>query len=99
MSEDLLKTLENKVQNAVELVELLNAEIAELTEENATLREARSQWEEKLTNLIGKFEQLEETVGSSDAEADSAVEDSPAGDYSSGEVDLEDDSNEPKYSA
>ena len=63
MSEDLLKTLEDKVQNAVEMVELLKVENAELMAENASLKEDRSQWEEKLTHLIGKFEQLEEAVG------------------------------------
>ena len=86
MSEDLLQTLENKVQNAVEMVELLKAEIAELMEENAILKETHAQWEEKLTNLIGKLEQL-------DAEADSAMNESPMGDYSSGEVDLKEESN------
>ena len=95
MSEDLLKTLENKVQYAVELVELLKAEIEELTEENTTLREVRSQWEEKLTNLIGKFEQLEETVGTNVAEAETAVDVSLEGNNSSGE----DDSSEPDFSA
>ena len=81
MSEDLLQTLENKVQNAVEMVELLKAETAELTEENAILKETHAQWEEKLTNLIGKLEQL-------DAEADS-----PMGDHFSGDVDLKEESN------
>jgi cell division protein ZapB len=95
MSEDLLQTLENKVQNAVELVELLKAEIEELTEENATLREVRSQWEEKLINLIGKFEQLEETVGTNVTEAETVVDVSPEGNNSSGE----DDSSEPDFSA
>ncbi|MBF0286593.1 MAG: cell division protein ZapB [SAR324 cluster bacterium] len=60
MSEDLVKKLEEKVENAVEMIEFLREEVAELSAENDTLKEARSQWEEKLTNLIGKFEQLED---------------------------------------
>ncbi len=60
MSEDLLKKLEEKVENAVEMIELLKEEILELTAENDALKEARAQWEEKLTNLIGKFEELED---------------------------------------
>lgn len=88
MSEDLLKTLEDKVQNAVEMVELLKAENVELTEENDSLKETRSQWEEKLTHLIGKFEQLEEAVGADrpesteDDEESDGAEDSGSSEHS-----------------
>jgi len=95
MSEELLNTLEEKVQNAVEMIELLKVEvadseplkvqIAELTEENNALKEARSQWEEKLTSLIGKLEQLEEATESSASEEDDddeSDEDSDSGEHS-----------------
>lgn len=69
MSEDLLKTLEDKVQNAVEMVEFLKVENAELTEENESLKEDRAQWDVKVANLIGKFEQLEEVIGQESPES------------------------------
>ena len=105
MSEELLTRLEEKVQNAVEMIELLKAEvadleplraevadieplkaqIAELTEENNALKDARSQWEEKLTNLIGKFEQLEEAAGDEATEETTAENDESADEESSSE--------------
>ncbi|MBF0279066.1 MAG: cell division protein ZapB [SAR324 cluster bacterium] len=94
MSEELLNTLEEKVQNAVEMIELLKSEledagplraqIAELTEENNSLKEARSQWEEKLTSLIGKFEQLEETSGNDADDDHDDIESDDDGDSDAG---------------
>ncbi len=93
MSEELLNTLEEKVLNAVEMIEFLKVEVAdleplkgqlaELTEENNALKEARSQWEEKLTSMIGKLEQQEDATESDaseeDADDDESEEDSEEG--------------------
>ena len=97
MSDELLKTLENKVQNAVEMIELLKAEVTDLTNENNALKEARSEWEQKLTDLIGKFEELE-NADDSDEEAndpDSNDEDDSEENDSSDS----DNTNDQSYSA
>ena len=111
MSEELLTRLEEKVQNAVEMIELLKAEVAELeplrsevaeleplkaqvaelTEENNALKDARSQWEEKLTNLIGKFEQLE--AAGEEATVDETVDDNESNEETASDEDSSSEEN------
>ena len=60
MSNDLLKQLEEKINSAIETIELSRMEITELKERNDELENRYVDWEERLSALIEKFEQLEE---------------------------------------
>jgi len=98
MSDELLKTLEEKVQNAIEIIELQKVEISDVTEENTSLKQARSEWEQKLTNLIGKFEELEGVSDSTDeGENEDTSEASNDDDSDSSNID-QDDSTENYHS-
>ncbi len=59
MVSDLLTKLEQKVQHAVDLIELLRLQIEELEEENAALRCEQEQWREDLGQLIKRFDNIE----------------------------------------
>ena len=60
MSNNLLKQLEEKINSAIETIELSRMEITELKERNDELENQYVDWEERLSALIEKFEQLEE---------------------------------------
>ena len=60
MSNNLLKQLEEKINAAVETIELSRMEITDLKEQNDELQNRYVDWEERLSALIEKFEQLEE---------------------------------------
>ena len=60
MSNNLLKQLEEKINAAIETIELSRMEITDLKEQNDELQNRYVDWEEKLSALIEKFEQLEE---------------------------------------
>ena len=60
MSNDLLKQLEGKINAAIETIELSRMEITELKEQNEELENRYVDWEDRLSALIEKFEQLEE---------------------------------------
>ena len=60
MSNNLLKQLEEKINAAVETIELSRMEITDLKEQNDELQNRYVDWEERLSSLIEKFEQLEE---------------------------------------
>ena len=60
MSNNLLKQLEEKINAAVETIELSRMEITDLKEQNDELQNRYLDWEDKLSALIEKFEQLEE---------------------------------------
>ena len=60
MYNDLLSQLENKIQDAVETIEMYRMEIAELKEKNTELENQHQVWEEKLSSLISKFESVNE---------------------------------------
>lgn len=59
MIRDLLCQLEQKVEHAVDLIELLRLQIEELEEGNTALREEQERWKENLVNLISKFDQID----------------------------------------
>lgn len=59
MIRDLLFQLEQKVENAVDLIELLRLQIEELEEENAALRSEQEQWRDDLLNLLKRLDQIE----------------------------------------
>jgi len=60
MSNDLLKQLEGKIIAAIETIELSRMEITELKEQNDELENRYVDWEDRLSALIEKFEQLED---------------------------------------
>jgi len=60
MSNDLLKQLEGKINAAIETIELSRMEITELKEQNDELESRYVDWEDRLSALIEKFEQLED---------------------------------------
>lgn len=76
MEFDLLEKLESKIQNAVDTIALLQMEVEELKEdkqglaakseqlqaENIRLTEEHQQWQARLSALVGKIEQAEESV-------------------------------------
>ena len=75
MSNDLLKQLEGKINAAIETIELSRMEITELKEQNDELENRYVDWEDRLSALIEKFEQLEdgETV-EIEAEVEASLE-------------------------
>ena len=75
MSNDLLKQLEGKINAAIETIELSRMEITELKEQNEELENRYVDWEDRLSALIEKFEQLEdgETV-EIEAEVEASVQ-------------------------
>ena len=60
MSNDLLKQLEDKINEAIDTIELSRMEISELKEQKDELENRYVDWEEKLSALIEKFEKLED---------------------------------------
>ena len=60
MSNDLLKQLEGKINAAIETIELSRMEITELKEQNDEFESRYVDWEDRLSALIEKFEQLED---------------------------------------
>ena len=75
MSNDLLKQLEAKINEAIETIEFSRMEITDLKEKNDELENRYEDWEQRLSSLIEKFEQLEdvETV-EVEAEVDTSIQ-------------------------
>ena len=61
MSKDLLKKLEEKINEAIETIELSRMEVTDLKEQNEELENRYADWETRLSTLIEKFEQLEDS--------------------------------------
>ena len=75
MSNNLLKQLEEKINAAVETIELSRMEITDLKEQNDELQNRYVDWEERLSALIEKFEQLEEGEAVAiEAEAEATIQ-------------------------
>jgi len=72
MSNDLLKQLEAKINEAIETIEFSRMEITDLKEKNNELENRYEDWEQRLSSLIEKFEQLE-TV-EVEAEVDTSIQ-------------------------
>ena len=68
MSNDLLKQLEEKINEAIEIIEFSRMEMTDLKEKNNELENRYVDWEQRLSTLIEKFEQLEETEEAEEAE-------------------------------
>ena len=61
MANDLLKKLEEKINEAIETIELSRMEVTDLKEQNEELGNRYADWETRLSTLIEKFEQLEDS--------------------------------------
>ena len=61
MANDLLKKLEEKINSAIETIELSRMEVSDLKEQNEELENRYADWETRLSTLIEKFEQLEDS--------------------------------------
>ena len=70
MANDLVKKLEEKINEAIETIELSRMEVSDLKEQNEELENRYADWETRLSTLIEKFEQLED---SEDAEVEEEV--------------------------
>ena len=64
MANDLLKKLEEKINEAIETIELSRMEVTDLKEQNEELENRYADWETRLSTLIEKFEQLEDSEDS-----------------------------------
>ena len=69
MSLEVLEQIEDKVQTAVDNIALLKmekdelqAEIAQLKQENQQLRNDHQAWQERLRALLGKMDQMESAI-------------------------------------
>ena len=75
MSNDLLKQLEEKITAAIETIELSRMELAELKQQNNELENRYVDWEDRLSALIEKFEQLEnEDIVEIEAESETPIQ-------------------------
>jgi len=78
MSNDLLKQLEAKINEAIETIEFSRMEITDLKEKNDELENRYEDWEQRLSSLIEKFEQLEDVeaveVVEVEAEVDTSIQ-------------------------
>ena len=79
MSNDLLKQLEAKINEAIETIEFSRMEITDLKEKNDELENRYEDWEQRLSSLIEKFEQLEdveavEVEAEVEAEVDASIQ-------------------------
>ena len=72
MSNDLLKQLEAKINEAIETIEFSRMEITDLKEKNDELENRYEDWEQRLSTLIEKFEQLEAVEV--EAEVDTSIQ-------------------------
>ena len=106
MTNDLLKKLEEKINEAIETIELSRMEVSDLKEQNEELENRYSDWETRLSTLIEKFEQLEDSengdveegvsvdMQSTDGEPDEEVEAAETLDSDEEEDEDEQDSDE-----
>ena len=75
MANDLLKKLEEKINEAIETIELSRMEVTDLKEQNEELGNRYADWETRLSTLIEKFEQLEDSEDAEVEEVNAAMQD------------------------
>jgi len=76
MANNLLKKLEEKINEAIETIELSRMEVTDLKEQNEELENRYADWETRLLTLIEKFEQLEDSEEAEvEEEVNSAMQD------------------------
>ena len=75
MSNDLLKQLEAKINEAIEIIEFSRMEITDLKVKNDELENRYEDWEQRLSSLIENFEQLEDVEAVEvEAEVDTLIQ-------------------------
>ena len=74
MSNDLLKQLEEKINEAIETIEFSRMEMTDLKQKNDELENRYVDWEQRLSTLIEKFEQLEDVEEAEEVEGAEPVE-------------------------
>ena len=75
MANDLLKKLEENINEAIETIELSRMEVTDLKEQNEELENRYADWETRLSTLIEKFEQLEDSEDAEVEEVNAAMQD------------------------
>ena len=75
MANDLLKKLEEKINSAIETIELSRIEVSDLREQNEELENRYADWETRLSTLIEKFEQMEDGEAAEVEEENAAMQD------------------------
>ena len=75
MANDLLKKLEEKINEAIETIELSRMEVTDLKEQNEELENRYADWETRLSTLIEKFEQLEDSEDAEVEEVNATMQD------------------------
>ena len=65
MSQELFNQLDQKVAATVQALELMKLENEELREENQRLKQEREEWEQRLTGLLSKFDDMTEGTAAS----------------------------------
>ncbi|MFC0336576.1 cell division protein ZapB [Kushneria avicenniae] len=64
MSNELLEQLEQRVNSAVDTIEMQRMELDELRQENERLKNERQQWESRLGGLLERFRELDASTAS-----------------------------------
>lgn len=59
MSNELFEQLEQRVNTAVDTIEMQRMELDELRQENERLKNERQQWESRLSSLLERFRELD----------------------------------------
>lgn len=59
MSNELFEQLEQRVNTAVDTIEMQRMELDELRQENERLKNERQQWESRLGSLLERFRELD----------------------------------------
>ncbi|WP_110686185.1 cell division protein ZapB [Salinicola aestuarinus] len=78
MNGEVFAQLEQKIQNAVDSIEMLKMENEELKAENARFRSERDEWEKRLSGLLNTLQSLDtEESGSSQPATPSAPTGNP----------------------
>ena len=77
MSTDLFDQLEKKVSQAVDTIDLLQMELAELRQSHQRLTEERQQWESRLGRIIEQLGSLDAASGGSEQPAAQNMASSP----------------------
>lgn len=72
MSNELFEQLEQRVNNAVETIEMQRMELDELRQENERLKSERQQWESRLGGLLERFRELDSESITNEAPAQSS---------------------------
>ncbi|WP_456268198.1 cell division protein ZapB [Kushneria sp. AK178] len=64
MSNELFEQLEQRVNSAVDTIEMQRMELDELRQENERLKNERQQWESRLGSLLERFRELDSNTAS-----------------------------------